>query len=60
MTDVARRAVSRDDAVPALSRDEYASLVGDLMTREWIAVATGAIPEPRPGLGTARASSRDS
>jgi hypothetical protein len=28
------------------------SLVGDLMTREWIAVATGAIPERRPGVPT--------
>ncbi|MFG3006525.1 TetR/AcrR family transcriptional regulator [Streptomyces calvus] len=48
LTDVARRA--------GLSRmtlyrrwPDVRSLVGDLMTREWIAVATGAIPERRPG-----------
>ncbi|MEV5810782.1 TetR/AcrR family transcriptional regulator [Streptomyces mutabilis] len=51
MTDVARRAgVSR----MTLYRrwPDVRTLVGDLMTREWIAVATGAIPEPRPGLPT--------
>ncbi|MEV7797029.1 TetR/AcrR family transcriptional regulator [Streptomyces sp. NPDC087512] len=51
MTDVARRAgVSR----MTLYRrwPDVRSLVGDLMTREWIAVATGAMPEPRPGAGT--------
>ncbi|WP_345961461.1 TetR/AcrR family transcriptional regulator [Streptomyces sp. BRB040] len=45
MTDVARRAgVSR----MTLYRrwPDVRSLVGDLMTREWLAVATGAIPEP--------------
>lgn len=30
-------------------RPDVRSLVGDLMTREWIAVATGAMPERRPG-----------
>ncbi|MDQ0718531.1 AcrR family transcriptional regulator [Streptomyces luteogriseus] len=51
MTDVARRA--------GLSRmtlyrrwPDVRSLVGDLMTREWIAVATGSMPESRPDLGT--------
>ncbi|MEU9228016.1 helix-turn-helix domain-containing protein [Streptomyces massasporeus] len=51
MTDVARRA--------GLSRmtlyrrwPDVRSLVGDLMTREWIAVATGSMPESRPELGT--------
>jgi AcrR family transcriptional regulator len=51
MTDVARRAgVSR----MTLYRrwPDVRSLVGDLMTREWTAVATGAVPEPRPGLDT--------
>ncbi|MFB8245662.1 TetR/AcrR family transcriptional regulator [Streptomyces sp. NPDC055952] len=51
MTDVARRAgVSR----MTLYRrwPDVRSLVGDLMTREWIAVATGAMPERRPELGT--------
>ncbi|MGZ3103056.1 TetR/AcrR family transcriptional regulator [Streptomyces sp. H72] len=51
MTDVARRAgVSR----MTLYRrwPDVRSLVGDLMTREWIAVATGAIPAPRPGVAT--------
>ncbi|MET9256350.1 TetR/AcrR family transcriptional regulator [Streptomyces sp. NPDC048182] len=51
MTDVARRAgVSR----MTLYRrwPDVRSLVGDLMTREWIAVATGAIPAPRPGTDT--------
>ncbi|MFJ3020153.1 TetR/AcrR family transcriptional regulator [Streptomyces tendae] len=51
MTDVARRAgVSR----MTLYRrwPDVRSLVGDLMTREWIAVATGAIPEPAPDTGT--------
>jgi AcrR family transcriptional regulator len=51
MTDVARRAgVSR----MTLYRrwPDVRSLVGDLMTREWIAVATGAMPESRPGVGT--------
>ncbi|MET7293020.1 TetR/AcrR family transcriptional regulator [Streptomyces griseoloalbus] len=49
LTDVARRA--------GLSRmtlyrrwPDVRSLVGDLMTREWIAVATGAIPGRRPGM----------
>jgi hypothetical protein len=28
------------------------SLVGDLMTREWVDVATRAMPERRPGAGT--------
>ncbi|MFI8092236.1 TetR/AcrR family transcriptional regulator [Streptomyces sp. NPDC086080] len=49
LTDVARRAgVSR----MTLYRrwPDVRSLVGDLMTREWIAVATGAIPERRPGV----------
>ncbi|GGV73261.1 TetR/AcrR family transcriptional regulator [Streptomyces griseoloalbus] len=48
LTDVARRA--------GLSRmtlyrrwPDVRSLVGDLMTREWVAVATGALPERRPG-----------
>lgn len=48
LTDVARRAgVSR----MTLYRrwPDVRSLVGDLMTREWIAVATGALPEPGPG-----------
>ncbi|MFC9112057.1 MULTISPECIES: TetR/AcrR family transcriptional regulator [Streptomyces] len=47
LTDVARRAgVSR----MTLYRrwPDVRSLVGDLMTREWIAVATGAMPERRP------------
>ncbi|MFF5573803.1 TetR/AcrR family transcriptional regulator [Streptomyces luteogriseus] len=51
MTDVARRA--------GLSRmtlyrrwPDVRSLVGDLMTREWIAVATGSMPDRRPELGT--------
>jgi AcrR family transcriptional regulator len=51
MTDVARRAgVSR----MTLYRrwPDVRSLVGDLMTREWIAVATGAVPGPRAGTGT--------
>ncbi|MCK1820903.1 TetR/AcrR family transcriptional regulator [Streptomyces sp. XM83C] len=51
MTDVARRAgVSR----MTLYRrwPDVRSLVGDLMTREWIAVATGAMPAQRPGLDT--------
>ncbi|AOW90558.1 MULTISPECIES: TetR/AcrR family transcriptional regulator [Streptomyces] len=51
MTDVARRAgVSR----MTLYRrwPDVRSLVGDLMTREWIAVATGAVPEARPDTGT--------
>ncbi|MEU3854893.1 helix-turn-helix domain-containing protein [Streptomyces sp. NPDC029554] len=51
MTDVARRAnISR----MTLYRrwPDVRSLVGDLMTREWIAVATGAMPEIRPELGT--------
>lgn len=49
LTDVARRAgVSR----MTLYRrwPDVRSLVGDLMTREWIAVATGAVPERRPGV----------
>ncbi|MGW4048781.1 TetR/AcrR family transcriptional regulator [Streptomyces sp. NPDC004721] len=48
LTDVARRAgVSR----MTLYRrwPDVRSLVGDLMTREWIAVALGAMPERRPG-----------
>ncbi|MFH8798337.1 TetR/AcrR family transcriptional regulator [Streptomyces sp. NPDC017936] len=48
LTDVARRAgVSR----MTLYRrwPDVRSLVGDLMTREWIGVATGAMPERRPG-----------
>ncbi|MFF2572814.1 TetR/AcrR family transcriptional regulator [Streptomyces sp. NPDC058084] len=51
MTDVARRAgVSR----MTLYRrwPDVRSLVGDLMTREWIDVATGAMPEPRAGTDT--------
>ncbi|MFI9615800.1 TetR/AcrR family transcriptional regulator [Streptomyces sp. NPDC052023] len=51
MTDVARRAgVSR----MTLYRrwPDVRSLVGDLMTREWIAVAMGAMPESRPEAGT--------
>ncbi|MDT0394782.1 MULTISPECIES: TetR/AcrR family transcriptional regulator [Streptomyces] len=51
LTDVARRAgVSR----MTLYRrwPDVRSLVGDLMTREWIAVATGAIPERGPGMPT--------
>ncbi|MFJ9750096.1 TetR/AcrR family transcriptional regulator [Streptomyces chartreusis] len=51
LTDVARRAgVSR----MTLYRrwPDVRSLVGDLMTREWVAVATGAMPEPRPGTTT--------
>src|SRR3954452_5205447 len=46
LTDVARRAgVSR----MTLYRrwPDVRSLVGDLMTREWIDVATAAMPEPR-------------
>ncbi|WP_193782582.1 TetR/AcrR family transcriptional regulator [Streptomyces sp. E2N171] len=53
LTDVARRAgVSR----MTLYRrwPDVRSLVGDLMTREWIAVATGAMPERGPDM-TARA-----
>ncbi|MFD4610578.1 TetR/AcrR family transcriptional regulator [Streptomyces sp. NPDC058440] len=52
LTDVARRAgVSR----MTLYRrwPDVRSLVGDLMTREWIAVAVGAMPERAPGT-TAR------
>ncbi|MGV9283872.1 TetR/AcrR family transcriptional regulator [Streptomyces sp. NPDC003730] len=51
MTDVARRAgVSR----MTLYRrwPDVRSLVGDLMTREWIAVATGAMPAPAQGTDT--------
>ena len=51
LTDIARRAgVSR----MTLYRrwPDVRSLVGDLMTREWIAVATGAIPERGPGMPT--------
>ncbi|MET8246383.1 TetR/AcrR family transcriptional regulator [Streptomyces sp. NPDC005202] len=47
LTDVARRAgVSR----MTLYRrwPDVRSLVGDLMTREWVAVATGSMPERRP------------
>jgi AcrR family transcriptional regulator len=51
MTDVARRAgVSRMTLYRR--HPDVRTLVGDLMTREWIAVATGAMPEPRPGSGT--------
>ncbi|MFI8206531.1 TetR/AcrR family transcriptional regulator [Streptomyces sp. NPDC085937] len=49
LTDVARRAgVSR----MTLYRrwPDVRSLVGDLMTREWIAVATGAMPGRRPDV----------
>ncbi|MFI1535611.1 TetR/AcrR family transcriptional regulator [Streptomyces anandii] len=49
LTDVARRAgVSR----MTLYRrwPDVRSLVGDLMTREWIGVATGAMPERVPGV----------
>ena len=48
LTDVARRAgVSR----MTLYRrwPDVRTLVGDLMTREWVAVATRAMPERRPG-----------
>ncbi|MFR0355308.1 TetR/AcrR family transcriptional regulator [Streptomyces sediminimaris] len=48
LTDVARRAgVSR----MTLYRrwPDVRTLVGDLMTREWVGVATRAIPERRPG-----------
>ncbi|MEU7057056.1 helix-turn-helix domain-containing protein [Streptomyces sp. NPDC046197] len=51
LTDVARRAgVSR----MTLYRrwPDVRSLVGDLMTREWVAVATGAMPERRPDTAT--------
>ncbi|MCX5000704.1 TetR/AcrR family transcriptional regulator [Streptomyces longwoodensis] len=51
LADVARRAgVSR----MTLYRrwPDLRSLVGDLMTREWIAVATGAMPDAAPGTGT--------
>ncbi|MFI8235396.1 TetR/AcrR family transcriptional regulator [Streptomyces sp. NPDC085900] len=51
LADVARRAgVSR----MTLYRrwPDLRTLVGDLMTREWIAVATRAIPDPAPGTGT--------
>ncbi|MFJ8363521.1 TetR/AcrR family transcriptional regulator [Streptomyces sp. NPDC093984] len=51
LTDVARRAgVSR----MTLYRrwPDVRSLVGDLMTREWIQAATGAMPAPRPGTTT--------
>ncbi|MDT0614933.1 TetR/AcrR family transcriptional regulator [Streptomyces lancefieldiae] len=51
MTDVARRAgVSRMTLYRR--HPDVRSLVGDLMTREWVAVATGSVPEPRAGLGT--------
>ncbi|MFJ3233901.1 TetR/AcrR family transcriptional regulator [Streptomyces sp. NPDC086787] len=49
LTDVARRAgVSR----MTLYRrwPDVRSLVGDLMTREWVDAATRAMPEPRPDL----------
>nr|WP_145486795.1 MULTISPECIES: TetR/AcrR family transcriptional regulator [Streptomyces] len=51
LADVARRAgVSR----MTLYRrwPDLRTLVGDLMTREWIGVATRAIPAPAPGLDT--------
>ncbi|SEB93024.1 DNA-binding transcriptional regulator, AcrR family [Streptomyces misionensis] len=51
LADVARRAgVSR----MTLYRrwPDLRTLVGDLMTREWIAVATRAIPEAAPGVDT--------
>ena len=51
LADVARRAgVSR----MTLYRrwPDLRALVGDLMTREWIAVATRAMPDPAPGTGT--------
>ncbi|MEU7380435.1 MULTISPECIES: TetR/AcrR family transcriptional regulator [unclassified Streptomyces] len=52
LTDVARRAgVSRMTLYRR--RPDVRSLVGDLMTREWIAVAVGAMPERTPGT-TAR------
>lgn len=48
LTDVARRAgVSRMTLYR--SWPDVRSLVGDLMTREWVDVATRAMPEPRPG-----------
>ncbi|WP_328429986.1 TetR/AcrR family transcriptional regulator [Streptomyces sp. NBC_00443] len=53
LTDVARRAgVSR----MTLYRrwPDVRSLVGDLMTREWVAVATAAMPERQPGGTSAR------
>lgn len=51
LTDVARRAgVSRMTLYRR--RPDVRSLVGDLMTREWIKVATGAMPDPRPGTTT--------
>ncbi|MEU3295780.1 TetR/AcrR family transcriptional regulator [Streptomyces longwoodensis] len=51
LADVARRAgVSR----MTLYRrwPDLRTLVGDLMTREWIAVATAAMPDAAPGTGT--------
>ncbi|MBM9623259.1 TetR/AcrR family transcriptional regulator [Streptomyces zhihengii] len=51
LTDVARRAgVSR----MTLYRrwPDVRSLVGDLMTREWIALAVGAMPGQQPGVPT--------
>ncbi|MYW14406.1 TetR family transcriptional regulator, partial [Streptomyces sp. SID2955] len=51
LADVARRAgVSR----MTLYRrwPDLQTLVGDLMTREWIGVASRAIPAPTPGVGT--------
>ncbi|MHB9863961.1 TetR/AcrR family transcriptional regulator [Streptomyces sp. YIM S03343] len=51
LTDVARRAgVSR----MTLYRrwPDVRTLVGDLMTREWVGVATRAMPERRPGTET--------
>jgi AcrR family transcriptional regulator len=51
LADVARRAgVSR----MTLYRrwPDLRTLVGDLMTREWVGVATRAIPDPAPGTGT--------
>ncbi|WP_395570655.1 TetR/AcrR family transcriptional regulator [Streptomyces sp. BK79] len=50
MTDVARRAgVSRMTLYRRYP--DVRTLVGDLMTREWVAVATDAVPEPGPGGG---------
>ncbi|MFE9773279.1 TetR/AcrR family transcriptional regulator [Streptomyces sp. NPDC005931] len=51
LTDVARRA--RVSRMTLYRRwPDVRSLVGDLMTREWVDVATGAMPEPRAGVHT--------